>query len=234
MITVIDGNTRGTTHLDWLDSKHTFSFGDYYNPRMMGFGPLRVINEDVVEPGEGFGSHPHRDMEIITYVCEGSLKHQDSMGTGEVITAGEVQHMSAGRGVIHSEFNASSNKPVHFYQIWIIPEQTGIQPSYSQKKVEWESNEWTLLAAPKDQSSGTALKINQNVELLSARLDAGKTLTYSPKRGSAWLQVASGQLRIGDLSAKAGDGVAVQNEASFSITSESGADVLLFDLPVAS
>ena len=127
MITVIDGRSRGTTRLDWLDSKHTFSFGDYYNPAMMGFGPLRVINEDVVEPGKGFGSHQHSDMEIITYVCEGSLQHRDSMGTRGVISAGEVQHMSAGSGVMRSEFNQSSTDPVHFYQIWIMPDEKGIR-----------------------------------------------------------------------------------------------------------
>jgi quercetin 2,3-dioxygenase len=185
MMQVIDSNTRGATKLNWLDSKHTFSFGEYYNPGMMGFGPLRVINEDVVEPGQGFGSHPHRDMEIITYVCEGALQHRDSMGAGEVIGAGEVQHMSAGSGVIHSEFNASENAPVHFYQIWIVPAQKGIKPSYSQKKVEWKNNEWTVLAGP--ESTNGAMKINQDVELLAARVTEGSTLQYTPKRGSAWL-----------------------------------------------
>jgi len=233
MIRVIDAGSRGTTQLNWLDSKHTFSFGEYYNPSMMGFGPLRVINEDVVAPGGGFGSHPHRDMEIITYVCKGALQHRDSMGTGEVITAGEIQHMSAGNGVVHSEFNASSTDPVHFYQIWIMPNEKGIRPSYSQKKVEWKNNDWTVLASPK-QSEEAALKINQNVELLSARIDEGKTLMYSPKRGNAWLQIARGQARIGDKLVRAGDGVAVQDEKSISISADTTVEVLLFDLPNAS
>src|SRR5207248_762668 len=148
-----------------------------------------------------------------------------------VITAGEVQHMSAGSGVIHSEFNASSNEPVHFYQIWIVPQEKGIQPSYSQKRLELKSNEWTLVAAPRSQADGTALKINQDVELLGARIDEGKTLSYSPKRGSAWLQVARGQARIGDKLLAPGDGVAVQDEASISIAAATELEVLLFDLP---
>lgn len=233
MIKVIDANSRGKTQLVWLDSKHTFSFGDYHNPRMMGFGPLRVINEDVVEPGQGFGSHPHRDMEIITYVCEGALQHRDSMGSGEVITAGEVQHMSAGSGVIHSEFNASPDASVHFYQIWIFPQERSLQPSYSQKRIEWKQNDWTVLAAPKNESNGGVLKINQDVELLGARIDEGRTLTYSPKRGSVWVQVARGQARIGEQLVEPGDGVAVQDESSISITAVTPVEVLLFDLPKA-
>jgi quercetin 2,3-dioxygenase len=230
MIRVIDGNSRGATRLGWLDSKHTFSFGEYYNPEMMGFGPLRVINEDVVEPGQGFGSHPHRDMEIITYVCDGSLQHKDSMGTGEIITAGEVQHMSAGRGVIHSEFNASSTTPVHFYQIWIIPDKKGVTPVYSQKRIDWQRNTWIALAGPKH-SHDVALQINQDVEIFAARIDAHKTLQFSPARSKVWVQIASGQARINDKLLTAGDGAAVQDEKSIPITAESDVEVLVFDLP---
>lgn len=234
MITVIKGETRGTTQLDWLDSKHTFSFADYYNPSMMRFGPLRVINEDWIAPGQGFGAHPHRDMEIITYICEGALQHRDSMGSGEVITAGEVQHMTAGSGVVHSEFNASPTTPVHLFQIWIMPREKNLRPGYAQQKVEWRQNAWTLLAAPSGTPDKAPLKIHQDVELYGGRIDGGQTLRYFGKRGGMWLQIARGEARIGEQIVTAGDGIAISEEASVEIVALQDTEVLLFDVPIGS
>lgn len=233
MITVVKSETRGATQLDWLDSKHTFSFADYYNPSMMRFGPLRVINEDIIAPGQGFGAHPHRDMEIITYICEGALEHRDSMGSGEVITAGEVQHMTAGSGVIHSEFNASPTAPVHLFQIWIMPRDKNLQPGYSQQKVEWMRNAWTLLAAPDHSVDSAPLKIHQDVDLYGARIDAGRTLAFQSKRGGLWVQIARGEARVGEQIVTAGDGIAVRDEAVLYLLATTEAEVLLFDVPLA-
>ncbi len=207
MIRVRKASERGSSNLDWLDSKHSFSFADYYDPEHMGFGPLRVINEDVIDPGKGFGSHPHRDMEIITYIIEGALEHKDSMGTGQVIRKGELQRMSAGTGVVHSEFNHSSTEPVHLLQIWIRPEKSGIQPGYEQKQIELGDNSWKILAGP--EVSETSLRIHQNVLLLGARLDIGNTLAVPSQ---CWLQMIKGCAGIADAEIQSGDGVAVSNE----------------------
>ncbi len=173
MITVRKSAERGTTQIDWLDSRHTFSFGDYYDSRWMGFGPLRVINEDFVEPGMGFGMHPHRDMEIITYIVKGALEHKDSLGTGSVIRPGDVQRMTAGRGIRHSEFNPSATERVHLLQIWIEPSERGLQPSYEQKTIPdgERHNRLRLIASP-DGRDGS-VTIHQDADVYAALLDSG-------------------------------------------------------------
>jgi len=230
MITIRLAGERGKTALDWLDSRHTFSFADYYDDEFMSFGPLRVINEDVVAPGKGFGTHPHKDMEIITYVVEGALEHRDSLGTGEVIHAGEVQRMSAGNGITHSEFNHSKTDPVHLLQIWIVPERRGIPTGYEQKKLDLIPNQWQIVADP--EGSG-ALSVHQDVTLLAARIESKQKLSYSPTRGAAWLQVVKGSITIGDINAKAGDGLAIVNEPGLEIVANADSEVLLFDIPKA-
>lgn len=192
----------------------------------MGFGPLRVINEDVIDPGKGFGSHPHRDMEIITYIIEGALEHKDSLGTGEVIRKGELQRMSAGTGVTHSEFNHSATEPVHLLQIWIRPDALGISPDYEQKEIALGINEWKTMASPN--GSETNLLIHQNVRLLGARLEKGMTLNITAATG--WLQVVKGYVQLTDLQLKAGDGVAFSNEKGLSLSALEEADLLLFEM----
>jgi redox-sensitive bicupin YhaK (pirin superfamily) len=222
---------RGHTRLDWLDSRHTFSFGHYRDPAHMGFRSLRVINDDRVVAGAGFGTHGHRDMEIISYVLSGSLAHRDSLGTGSTITPGEIQRMSAGTGIEHSEFNASREHPVHFLQIWILPERSGLEPGYEQRRIDTRlrRNQFALIA----DRAGTdgALTIHQDVKLYNALLDAGHAITrlMDPKR-FVWLHVASGTVRLNEHPLTAGDGVAVVAESSVTITAEHDAELLLFDL----
>jgi hypothetical protein len=228
MITVRNSSERGYTKLPWLDSKHTFSFAEYRDDKHIHFGPLRVINEDVVAAGQGFGTHPHRDMEIITYVIDGALEHKDSMGTGSVIKAGEVQRMTAGTGVAHSEFNHSKSQPVHFLQIWIIPEKSGIAPGYEQHEVNLQPNEWKTVA---NSSGGNGtLTVHQDVVVLAARINSGHNLSYSPTKGAAWLQVVKGQVTVNNVAVKAGDGAAVVDEPSLEINAAGDSEVLLFDL----
>jgi redox-sensitive bicupin YhaK (pirin superfamily) len=231
MITVRPSAERGQTRTGWLDSRHTFSFDRYYDPQHMGFRSLRVINEDWVRPGAGFPTHPHRDMEIITYLLEGALEHKDSMGTGSVIRPGEVQRMSAGTGVTHSEFNASKTEPVHLLQIWILPQQLHLEPSYEQKSLPLERMEgkWLLLAAP-DGRNG-ALTLHQDAELHAARLSTGGRLTYQLRPGRhGWLQVAKGSLELEGKPLGPGDGAAISGEDSFGILAKENAELLLFDL----
>src|SRR5262250_2856570 len=193
MLMLHRANDRGTTKLRWLDSRHTFSFGDYYDRQHMGVSYLRVINEDRVVPGAGFPTHSHSDMEIITYVLEGALAHKDSTGTSSVIRPGEVQRMSAGTGISHSEYNASQTEPVHFLQIWIIPDETELQPGYEQRSLNLEKNssKWVLIAT-RDGREG-AVKVHQDVELYLAAIPAGQQLNYRLKPGrQAWLQVTRG------------------------------------------
>jgi redox-sensitive bicupin YhaK (pirin superfamily) len=235
MITVRRAEERGRTVLDWLDSRHTFSFDQYFDPSHMSFRALRVINEDRVAPGAGFPMHRHRDMEILTYVLEGALEHKDSLGNGSVIRPGEVQRMSAGTGVMHSEFNASKNEPVHFLQIWILPERQHLAAGYEQKQFSRDalSGNWLLLAAPESASGSgsSALTVHQDVQLYAARLAAGETLNYSQRRGRhAWLQVAAGELELGGHALHAGDGAAISGQESFTLRAASDAEALLFDL----
>jgi len=228
MITVRLASERGKTALDWLHSQHTFSFADYYDDKHMNFGPLRVINEDVIAPGKGFDAHSHSDMEIITYVIYGAVEHKDSLGTGAVIHKGEIQRMSAGTGVTHSEFNHSKTDPLHLLQIWIIPERRGLPASYEQKKLNFIPNQWQVVADHADTNG--ALKIHQNVTLLAATIKNKQKLSYSPRKGTAWLQVVRGSITIGNIKAKAGDGLAIVSEPNFDILANTDSEVLLFDI----
>jgi redox-sensitive bicupin YhaK (pirin superfamily) len=230
MITIRRAADRGHADHGWLDTNHTFSFADYYDPNFMGFRSLRVINEDRVKAGVGFGTHAHRDMEIISYVLEGTLAHRDSMGTGSVIKPGEVQRMSAGRGVTHSEMNPSPDEGVHFLQIWIMPAERGIEPSYEQKKFEDSERRNTLrLVASPDASEGS-VTIHQDVRLYATLLDDGASVTheFQPDR-YGWVQVTRGEVEVNGQKLQAGDGAAITAEASVTISGH-GAEVLLFDL----
>jgi len=232
MITIRPAAERGHFNHGWLDTYHSFSFADYWDPKHMGYRSLRVINEDKVAPHQGFGTHPHRDMEIITYVLEGALAHKDSMGTGSVIRPGEVQRMSAGTGVLHSEFNNSPSEQVHLLQIWILPERRGLPPSYEQKNFSTEEklNRFRLIASPSgDQGSVT---IHQDAKLSAAIIEEGKTVPYELGMGrSAWVQVARGEISLNGKGLTAGDGAAVENEAVVTIKGlADSSEVLLFDL----
>jgi len=231
MITVRHSSERGHAQHGWLDSRHTFSFADYYDPNQMGFRTLRVINEDRVQPGRGFGVHSHENMEIVSYVLEGALQHRDSMGNGAILRPGEVQRMSAGSGVTHSEFNASQNEIVHFLQIWILPERRGLTPSYEQKAFlpEARRNE-LILAASRDGRLGS-VTVHQDANLYLARLDAGRRiqLEIPPSRGG-WVQVARGSVTLGDEKLAAGDGAALTGEKVAPLTAAEDAEVLVFDL----
>jgi redox-sensitive bicupin YhaK (pirin superfamily) len=233
MITVRRSSDRGHADFGWLDTHHTFSFGDYYDPRFMGFRQLRVINEDRVEPGAGFPTHGHRDMEIISYVLEGELEHKDSLGTGSVIRPGDVQRMSAGRGITHSEYNASSAQPLHFLQIWILPESGGLPPGYEQRHYAAEERQgrWRLIASRQGRDGSVTL--HQDVALHATLLEPGQgaELTLAPGR-HGWVQVARGQVELGGHTLEAGDGAAVSEERSLRVvgTGDGPAEVLAFDL----
>ena len=232
MITRRLAQDRGHAQHGWLDSYHTFSFADYYDPRHMGFRTLRVINEDRVQPGKGFGTHPHRDMEIISYVLEGALAHKDSLGTGSVIRPGEVQRMTAGTGVTHSEFNPSRTEPVHFLQIWLLPERAGLPPSYEQRAFPTEEKQGRLrLVASPDGREGS-VTIHQAVDLYASLLAPGQAVTHRLTPGRhAWVQVARGTIRLNDTALSAGDGAAASEETLLTMTATDPAEVLLFDLP---
>jgi redox-sensitive bicupin YhaK (pirin superfamily) len=231
MVKIRPASQRGRTQIDWLDSRHTFSFGDYDEPTQMGFRSLRVINDDRVAPNAGFGTHGHRDMEIITYVLDGELEHRDSLGTGDVIRPGDVQRMTAGTGIRHSEFNPSKTKPVHFLQIWVLPERPGLPPSYAQKTfAESEKRGRLRLIAAPDGRDG-ALSIHQDVELFAAVLDANESVAHELQNGRcAWLQVARGQVELNGQPVAEGDGVAVVDENRLELKARDNAEVLLFDL----
>ena len=231
MITLRNAHERGHARHGWLESYHTFSFADYYDPRHMGFRTLRVINEDRVQPGKGFGTHPHRDMEIISYVLEGALEHKDSLGTGSVIRPGEVQRMSAGTGVTHSEFNPSRSEPVHFLQIWILPERAGLPPGYEQRAFPNAEKQGKLrLVASRDGREGS-VTIHQAVDLYAALLAPGEAVTHPLTLGHhAWIQVARGSTMLNDTALSAGDGAAVSEETRLTVTATDQAEVLLFDL----
>ncbi|HSG70433.1 MAG TPA: pirin family protein [Planctomycetaceae bacterium] len=230
MIDVRKANDRGPADHGWLKSFHTFSFADYHDPRHMGFRGLRVMNEDWVQPGQGFGMHPHRDMEIVTYVLEGSLEHKDSMGNGEVLRAGEFQYMSAGTGIRHSEFNPSDSELVHLYQIWIFPNEKGLTPAYAQKKFSDESKRgrWQTVASP-DGEDGS-LSIRQDAKVYLSILEPGRTLGYDllPHR-AAWMQVMSGAVELNGMKLETGDGAAMTDEPTLEVSGMG--EVMLFDLP---
>src|SRR5271166_4230283 len=231
MINVRHAAERGTADLGWLDSRHTFSFGDYYDSRHMGFGPLRVINEDRVSPGQGFGTHGHEDMEIISYVLEGALEHKDSIGTGSVILPGDVQIMSAGTGIKHSEFNHSKSEPVHFLQIWIVPDRTGIAPRYEQRSFATADKRGRLrLVASSDGQDGSVV-IHQDVKLFAAMLNSGEQVTHALLKGrSGWLQVARGAVDLNGHELETGDGAAIEGEPALTVTAKADqSEVLVFD-----
>ncbi|MGE3808844.1 MAG: pirin family protein [Gemmataceae bacterium] len=231
MIRIRPAAQRGHFDHGWLDTYHTFSFASYFDPQHMSFRSLRVMNEDVVQPGQGFGTHPHRDMEIVTYVLEGALEHRDSMGHGEVLRPGEFQRMSAGTGITHSEFNPSASAPVHLYQIWLLPARKGIEPSYEQKRFDDDGlhNQLRLVASP--ESALGSLHIEQDARIYLARLDAGKELQHElPAGRHAWLQVLRGDVALAKHDLHAGDGAAVSKETTLSIAASTDAEVMLFDL----
>ena len=232
MIKVRKANERGAVNLGWLDSKHSFSFGDYYDPEHMGFGSLRVINDDTVQPGQGFGTHPHRDMEIISYVIDGALEHKDSMGNGAVMRSGEVQRMTAGTGVTHSEFNHSKEDLVHFLQIWILPDAQSLAPGYEQKNfsVEDKTNRLRLVAS-RDGADGS-VTIHQDMRIYASVLTPGTSLTHSLADGrQAWIQVASGDVTVAGESLSSGDGIAVAEIDSIDVKAGTESEILLFDMP---
>lgn len=231
MIAIRSRDDRGVERTGWLDSRHTFSFGHYFDPAHMGFRALRVINEDRVIPGAGFPPHGHRDMEIISYVLNGALEHKDSTGTSSVIRPGEVQRMTAGTGVRHSEYNASKTEPVHFLQIWILPEREGLAPGYEQRAfpADERRGQWRLVASH-DGRDGS-ITVHQDVDLYASLLAAGDRVGFDLKPGrNAWIQVARGQVQLNGKSAKQGDGVAIGGETKIEVEGETDAEVLLFDL----
>jgi quercetin 2,3-dioxygenase len=233
MITVRRANERGTANFGWLDSRHTFSFGEYYDPVQTGFGPLRVINEDRVSPGQGFGTHGHKDMEIISYVLDGALEHKDSIGTGSVIRPGDVQIMSAGTGIRHSEFNHSKAQPVHFLQIWVMPNRRGIAPRYEQKTFpDAEKRGRLRLVGSSDGRDGSVV-IHQDVEVFATLLNEGENLTYAlASERKCWIQVLRGSVALDSHDLVAGDGVAIVSQPDLSLTAKADdTEMLVFDLP---
>ena len=231
MITVRPANERGHAKYGWLDTYHTFSFNTYHDPKNMGFRSLRVINDDTISPGQGFGTHSHRDMEIISYVLEGALEHKDSMGTGSMLRAGDVQRMTAGTGVTHSEFNHSQTEPLHFLQIWVLPEKQGLQPGYEEKNIPIEEKRGKLrLIASPDGRDGS-LRIRQDVNVYASVLNDGDSIEHSLKPGRhAWLQVARGKLQLNGETLGRGDGAAVSEETTLRLEGDGEAEILLFDL----
>ena len=231
MIRIRKADDRGHAEHGWLESFHTFSFADYYDEAHMGFRALRVINEDRVQPGRGFGTHSHRDMEIVTYVLEGALDHEDSLGTGSTIQPGDVQRMSAGTGVSHSEFNHSKAELVHFLQIWILPERAGLPASYEQRAFpERERLDRLRLVAARDGRDG-AVTVHQDVELYASVLSPGAAVEHALRGGRhGWLQVARGSIELDGKTLAAGDGAAISDEASVRVSARERAEILLFDL----
>lgn len=237
MITVRNSNDRGRFDFGWLDTRHSFSFGQYHDPRHMGFRSLRVINEDFVAPGQGFDPHPHRDMEIISYVVEGALKHEDNISSADApghsltLRPGEVQRITAGKGIVHSEFNPSDKDRVHLLQIWILPDRKGHTPGYDQREfpLKDRTDRLRLVASPTGQDG--SIPINQDAYLYASVLDKGAVVTHEirPGRG-AWVQVVKGDVSVNGTTLGPGDGAAVENETSLALKSNGGAEFLLFDL----
>ncbi|MCH8277319.1 MAG: pirin family protein [Proteobacteria bacterium] len=231
MIEVIPSDTRGSADHGWLRAKHTFSFADYQNPARVHFGPLRVINEDRIAPGQGFGTHPHKDMEIVTYIISGAIEHKDNMGNGTVISAGEIQRMTAGTGIEHSEFNHSQDDELHLLQIWLFPEEKGLVPGYEQIEFTREDKLNQLkLVGSRDGRSGS-VTIHQKVDLYASVLEAGTELTHTmADTHKVFVQVISGDLTISGKTLAAGDGMQIENENSVSIIAQNEAEILLFDM----
>ncbi|HEY9809635.1 MAG TPA: pirin family protein [Halomicronema sp.] len=231
MIVLRKSEERGHANHGWLDSYHSFSFANYYDPNYMGFKSLRVINEDKIQPTRGFGTHPHRDMEIITYVLEGSLEHKDSIGNGSIIRPGDVQKMSAGTGILHSEYNPSESEWVHLLQIWIVPNQRNLQPSYEQKNysVEEKRNNLRLIASPDGKDN--SVTVYQDMNLYASVLDADKSVSYEllPNR-QGWVQVIRGNVQLNDVILEAGDAAAIVDETYLKMVAKDSSELLFFDL----
>ncbi len=229
--TIRHSEQRGSANFGWLDSRHTFSFGEYYDPMHMGFGPLRVINEDRVAPGGGFPTHPHRDMEIISYVIDGGLAHRDSTGVSSVIRPGDVQRMSAGTGVRHSEYNASDAEPVHFLQIWILPERQGLEPGYEQKTFVVEDKRGKLrLVGSRDGREGSVV-IHQDADLYATLLEPGESASHRMSAGRyAWVQVVDGALAVNGERLRTGDGLAISGADELRLEAEAPTEALVFDM----
>jgi redox-sensitive bicupin YhaK (pirin superfamily) len=231
MIQIRKAAERGHFDHGWLDTSHTFSFGDYYDPEHMGFRSLRVMNDDRVQPGQGFAMHPHRDMEIVTYVLDGALEHKDSMGNGSIIRAGELQRMTAGTGILHSEFNPSKTEWVHLYQIWLLPQRKGLRPSYEEQLVGEDEKQGRFLLVASPEGAAGGLTIHQDARLYLASLSPGEGAAHEIERGrAAWLQVLRGNVSVRGHDLAAGDGVAVTDENAISVQATAPSEVLLFDL----
>jgi len=231
MMTLRRSEDRGRTQIGWLESRHSFSFGEYYDPANESFGALRVINEDWIKGGAGFEPHSHRDMEIVTYILDGAIAHKDSSGGGGTIRPGEIQRMSAGSGITHSEFNPSASQTCHMLQIWITPSRRGIRPSYEQKAIPPDSvrNHFARIAAPEPRE--TEVRLVQDAEIWAAKLDGGVEAIHPLAKGrKLWLQVAKGEVKLGDETLKAGDAAAISDQADIAVKSQTAAEVLLFDL----
>src|SRR3954468_21357465 len=231
MITVRRSEDRGRTKIDWLDSRHSFSFGDYYDPANESFGALRVINEDWIKGGAGFSPHSHRDMEIVTYILGGAIAHKDSSGGGGTIRPGEIQRMSAGSGITHSEFNPSASEPCHLLQIWIMPSKRGLEPGYEQKTIDPDAvrNHFARIAAPDPREN--EVRLVQDAEIWAATLDARVEAIHPLAQGrKAWLQVARGEVRLGGEALKAGDAATITDQDQIAVRSTAPSEVLLFDL----
>jgi redox-sensitive bicupin YhaK (pirin superfamily) len=231
MITIRRSDERGHAKIDWLESRHSFSFGDYYDPAFESFGPLRVINEDWIKGGAGFPPHPHRDMEIVTYILGGAIAHKDDSGGGGTIRPGEIQRMSAGSGIVHAEFNASATETCHLLQIWIMPSKRGIAPGYEQKTINAGAvqNHFARIAAPDPREN--EVRLVQDAEIWAAKLDAGVEAIHPLAQGrKAWLQVAKGEIAIGAETLKAGDAAAITDVVQIAVKSNAPSEVLLFDL----
>jgi len=231
MIRIHDRGVRGTTNTGWLDSKHTFSFGNFYDPNRMGFRSLRVINDDRVIPGAGFDTHPHKDMEIVTLILKGELEHKDSLGTGSVIRPGEIQRMSAGTGILHSEFNPSRDSGVHLLQIWILPEQRGLTPSYEQKSFDAAKGNGDFVLVGDRYGTDGAVTIHQDVKMLLARMTEGKETAYTFEKGrSGFLHVTKGMVTLNGEILKEGDGAEISDVDTITLSAQTDSDVLLFDM----
>ena len=230
MFTLRKANERGHAAHGWLDTYHTFSFADYHDPEWMGYRSLRVINDDVVMPRMGFGKHPHRDMEIITYILSGSLAHEDSMGNGRIITAGEFQYMAAGTGILHSEQNPSGDEPVHLLQVWIVPDTKGVQPRYAEKSMKDAAPGVLHLVSSKTGRDGS-MAIHQDCDLWLAKIEAGQRVSHALAPGRhAWLHVAEGKVLLNGQALTGGDAVAVSGEPALELSGAKAAQVLIFDL----
>ena len=231
MLTIRRSEERGHANHGWLESHHTFSFAGYHDPQHMGFRTLRVMNEDQVAAGQGFGTHGHRDMEIVSYVLDGELEHKDSMGNGEVLRPGEFQRITAGTGITHSEFNPSTEHATHFYQIWLLPERNGLEPSYEQKKFDraGRANRWQLVASR--DANEESLRIHQDARIYLADLNRGKQLSYDIAKGRhLWLQILKGSIEIDGRKLQTSDAVAISEESRISLTAETDSELMLFDL----